>query len=416
MRYSLLTLGCKVNRSEIDSIGSDITADGNEIVPLAGSPDVCIVNTCTVTAKSDYQSRQLIRRAVRSGARVIATGCYAELHGKEIRSKISEDIEIVSNINKVHDIKKLTHINTSSTLYNNSGRSRAFIKIQDGCDLNCTYCAIPQARGPSRSRSNSDILDEVKRAHDSGYNEVVITGIHIGLYYIDNKGNYDLKRLISDILGSTRIPRVRLSSLEIGEVDSDLLELVSDDRVCKHLHLPLQSGDDTILKRMGRSYNTSDFKDKFDEVVSLFPGISVGTDIIVGFPGEDDQSFARTRDFIGSLDLSYLHVFPYSKRNNTVASGLSGHVAGNVINNRASELRAHSSHISKNYRKMFVGRELDVIIEKCLDNGLYASTSGNYLKINVLSDNLEPGSLINIRVTGENDQGLIGIPLDTANV
>ncbi|UCG78990.1 MAG: tRNA (N(6)-L-threonylcarbamoyladenosine(37)-C(2))-methylthiotransferase MtaB [Nitrospirota bacterium] len=416
MKYTLLTLGCKVNRAEINTLESDLIGEGHEIVPLSESPDVCIVNTCTVTSKSDYQSRQLIRRALRTGARVVATGCYSELHAEDIREGISPDINIIPNSNKLHNIRHIYDISKSNTLFSSGARNRAFIKIQDGCNFRCSYCAIPSARGRSRSVIYKDIIDEINRASDSGLNEVVLTGIHIGLYGIDLKENYTLKGLIADILGNTSIPRIRLSSLEINEIDEELLGIIDNKRICPHLHLPLQSGKDDTLRRMGRHYKAIEFKEKMNIIRGRFPDISIGTDIIAGFPGETDEEFSETLNFVRSLDLSYMHVFPYSKRAGTRAAELPDHVDQSIKDLRAAELRTLSLEKSLNYRKRFIGSELDVIIENRLDDSKYSATSGNYIKINVLSDDLVPGELMHVTLTDANENENTGIPPHIHNV
>lgn len=411
MRFCVLTLGCKVNQSETDSIESSLVTSGHEMVPMSESPDICIINTCTVTSNSDCQSRRHIRRAVRSGAKVYVTGCYAQLNGKEIHD-ISPSIEIVDNFYKIQYINELFNISKTKTLNNGKSRSRAFIKIQDGCDRRCTYCTVPRARGGSRSYAKERIIREIERAYVSGFNETVLSGVHIGLYGCDFERVSNIKDLLADILNKTGIPRIRLSSLEINELDDELLDIMEDKRVCKHLHIPLQSGDDMVLKKMGRSYNASKYSRALDSIFTRFPDISIGTDIIVGFPGEDERAFNNTSFLLNNAGFSYIHVFPYSKRKGTPAWSYPDHIDSKTKQARVNVLRELSQRKKLGYMKKFIGKTLDTIVETEMIDGTYTSTSGNYLKIRLAGTNLEKGSLINTKVAGiTNNKYLIGIPM-----
>ncbi len=412
MRFSFLTLGCKVNRSETNTIESALTNSGHEIVSLSESPDICIVNTCTVTAKSDYQSRQYIRRAIRSGAEVYATGCYAHLNKDEILNGISDSVRIVDNRNKLNIIKDYCNINKCNTLDINISRSRAFVKIQDGCNYSCSYCTIPLARGKSKSFKPELIIDEINGIHSSGINEIVLTGVHIGLYGLDLSPEIDLKHLLSHIIKKTDIPRIRLSSLEIMEIDDQMLEIIEDKRVCKHLHIPLQSGDDTILKKMNRSYSSSDFKKKVGRIIDKYPYISMGSDVIVGFPGEGEAEFNNTRNFLINNEISYFHVFPYSKRKNTTAFSYPYQIDKKVKNERVQLLLSLSDEKKNEYMSSFVGSKLDVIVEDKISGNTFNSTSGNYLKVRLHSSSLKQGSLIAARITDVVDGRLAGIPIN----
>ena len=252
MKVSILTLGCKVNQSESAAIEGNLRYYGCSIVGLSEHPDYCVVNTCTVTAKSDYQSRQLIRRAVKTGAKVIATGCYSQLNRHEIKN-IDGNVDIVENDNKLHIIKKITNIYASNNL-SYSSRVRPYIKVQDGCNNACTYCIVPKARGRSISTNIAEIIEQVDNFVSAGYKEIVLTGIHLGSYGYDLKDKSKLSQLLKTILYNTKINRIRLSSIEVNEVDDDIVELLQENRICKHVHIPLQSGDNTILARMNRTY------------------------------------------------------------------------------------------------------------------------------------------------------------------
>ncbi|MGE5812431.1 MAG: tRNA (N(6)-L-threonylcarbamoyladenosine(37)-C(2))-methylthiotransferase MtaB [Ignavibacteria bacterium] len=359
---------------------------------------MCIVNTCTVTAKSDYQSRQCIRRALRTGAEVFVTGCYSQLNSKTI-TKISDSIRIIPNEAKGIYFNENYRFNESSTLSNNHTRSRAFIKIQDGCNNRCTYCSIRIARGPSRSVAKESIIRTINEAFYSGINEVVLTGVHIGMYGADVDSSASLPGLIKDILKATGMPRIRLSSLEVNEINDDILELLTDSRICKHLHIPLQSGDDKILSKMARHYTVRAYKEKIDQVLSSHSEISIGTDVIVGFPGEDDSSFERSFEFIEQTGFSYLHVFPFSRRRLTAAYHFDDQVEPNVKQQRARRLRELSARKKRDYMTKFAGRTLDLIVEDKIQGDSYNSTSGNYLRAMLNGQALKKGSLVSGKIT-----------------
>ncbi len=411
MKVSLLTLGCKVNQSEVNSIESALINYGHDIVSLSDSPDICIINTCTVTSKSDYQSRQYLRRAQKTGAKVYATGCYAQLHKKKIHKTVSDSITIIDNSNKLRIINDICDINESKALTYNGSRSRVFVKIQDGCNFRCTYCAIPLARGKSRSEEMEKIAEDINSIHSAGINEIVLTGIHIGLYGHEMDPRTGLNDLLRYILLHTDIPRIRLSSLEIREIDDELLEILADNRICCHLHIPLQSGDDTILRAMGRNYSSLEYQRSLSVIFKRFPDISIGADVIAGFPGECEDSFNNTTNLLIRNGFSYLHVFPYSKRENTKALDLDDHVDSGTKNERVAILRKIGNEKKRDYMMRFLGKKLDVIVEIQNKDGKYTATSGNYLKVHVNSRELKQGSLISIKATETLDDHLVGIPI-----
>jgi len=412
MKFSLITLGCKVNQSESDTIENALTSAGHEVIPLSPETDVCIVNTCTVTARSDYESRQYIRRALKSGARVVATGCYSQLFRNEIL-KISPLVRVIDNDKKTSIISEFCNNIESSSFNVGTTRSRAFVKIQDGCNFGCSYCSIPMARGKSRSRDPGEILDEILALEAGGYREIVLTGIHIGLYGHDLRPATDLAALARRVIEESGMARIRLSSLEINEISGELLDLLGHERICRHLHIPLQSGDDAILARMNRSYTTARYAERMEEIAGRVPGISIGTDVITGFPGEDEKSFRNTLSFIESMPFSYLHVFPYSVRKNTAAAGMDGQVDRATKKRRASALREVSRRKREKYMEGLVGRTLDVIVEDRLEGGGYSSTAGNYMKVTIDAERLIPGSLVYTAITAMSGDTLRGIPVNS---
>jgi threonylcarbamoyladenosine tRNA methylthiotransferase MtaB len=410
MKVSILTLGCKVNQSESTIIEGNLIRNGHQIVSLSEHPDYCVINTCSVTSKSDYRSRQLIRRAVKSGARVIATGCYAQLRPDEIK-KIKGVECIINNLHKYNIINVLSNCNESIT-FNFSCRSRPYVKVQDGCNFSCSYCIIPLARGKSRSTHISDIVQQVNGFESSGYNEIVLTGIHLGLYGYDLKPKTKLSYLIKTLLKETKIKRMRLSSIEVREIDSELIGLLQEQRICKHIHIPLQSGDDTILKLMNRKYTTKDYLKVLDNISKKIPNIAIGTDIIVGFPGEGQKEFLNTRNLIESAPISYMHIFSFSSRQGTVASQMPVQNSFPVKRERVNEMKALNIRKKKAYISSQLNKILDIIIEKHNDDKTMLGTSGNYLKVRIDSKKYLPKSYVNVRVSGIEEDILKGYPLE----
>lgn len=411
MKISVLTLGCKVNQAESSLIEGSLKSSGHQIVDVAEKPDVCIVNTCTVTAKSDCQSRQLIRKAHRAGARVFVTGCYSELNKESVQS-IKGVEAIVNNTNKLSIIGRLSNktIDASSCL-TTIAKSRFFLKIQDGCNYSCSYCAIPKARGASKSIIPDTVISGAVGAVSSGYNEIVLTGIHLGTYGVDLKPKVTLSKLIETILKQTTIKRMRLSSIEVREIDDELLDLLTDKRICNHLHIPLQSGDDRILKLMNRTYNSGHFSFKIKRISKRIPGISIGTDVIVGFPGEGDTEFQNTYTLLEHLPISYMHVFPFSSRPGTFASQMPDKTSPGTKKERAQRLALLSERKKAGYMLEHIGKTLDVLIEDSNMDGTCSGITGNYLKVIVPSGSHTRGSLISVRIQGIQKGKLIGIPI-----
>ncbi|MBF0558039.1 MAG: tRNA (N(6)-L-threonylcarbamoyladenosine(37)-C(2))-methylthiotransferase MtaB [Nitrospirae bacterium] len=411
MRISIETLGCRTNQAESLEMEAALKHVGNSIVAISELPDICIINTCSVTAKADQQSRQLIRKALRNNTKVIVTGCYADLHA-DIIKEIGDSIEIVKNIDKCHIINRLTnHNSTDICISGQCARKRPIIKVQDGCNFSCSYCSIPMARGRSRSLPLREILHKINKYEEAGYKEIVLTGIHLGTYGLDCIPKESLSFLLSNILTCTSIPRIRLSSLEINDVTNDVLDIMEDPKICRHLHIPLQNGDDSILRRMNRNYDTRLFADQLEMISQKFPGIAIGTDIITGFPGESDHNFLNTCRFIESLPLAYVHVFPYSSRPGTRAAAFENHVPEQVKKERVRILNNIAESIKRCYIESNIDNVLQIIVENMTFQG-YFGTSANYIKVLLTGDyDLSEETLVNIRVTGYENQHASGIPL-----
>jgi len=411
VNISLLTLGCKVNQAESSQIAAKLLAHGWKVVDLDGHPDLCIINTCSVTSKSDYQSRQLIRKAAKTGSRIIVTGCYSELNGEAVRS-MDGVAEVVANNAKESIINQLCNI----TSCNNRGldtdqRSRHFTKVQDGCNNACSYCVIPMARGRSMSRKINEVIEEI--AHLEGfYNEVVITGIHLGTYGYDLIPKVTLPVLIRTILLETKVKRIRLSSLEINEIDEELMEVLQEKRVCNHLHIPLQSGDDKILRMMNRKYNSLQFEDKVLSIARRLPETSIGTDIIAGFPGEGENEFENTRKLLETTPITYAHVFPFSPRIGTVAFEMRPRVDELAIKERCKVLRALAKRKKRDNMHNQVGKILDVIVEEIDDRGYCSGTTANYLRVRARLNTPRVKDVAYVRIADAAEDTLIGYPTE----
>ncbi len=397
---------------------------GHQIVEMSDKPDLCIINTCAVTAKADYQSRQLINRAIKKTSDVIVTGCYAELNHEQIKKRYC-DIRIVRNVEKDNIINMLKQKKSSNleVKFNLDtvpfhrpdiiSRHRPIIKVQDGCNYSCSYCTIPMARGKSRSFPVENVLNEIRMYESLGFKEVVLTGIHLGTYGYDLKPKIRLTFLLKEILKNTNIPRIRLSSLEIKEIDEELIELLSEARLCSHLHIPLQSGDDNILKLMNRMYSVDDFYKGIEKIISLVPGISIGTDIIVGFPGEGEPEFNNTVSLIESLPFAYTHVFPFSPRPGTRAVSLPGHVSDYIKKERLQILRQIGLKKKSLFIKNQIGNTVSVILEERI-KGYFLGTTDNFIKIHIKEQiGLKEGMLLNCVISG-NKNGIVEGLLDNS--
>jgi threonylcarbamoyladenosine tRNA methylthiotransferase MtaB len=384
---------------------------GCSLVSLKEDPDYSIINTCTVTAKSDYQSRQLIRRSLRSGAKVIVTGCYAQLRPEEIKT-IDGSIHIVTNTNKFNIINMITNNSACNMSYYHK-RSRAYLKVQDGCNYSCSYCVVPHARGKSQSLKSSEVIHNACEFEKAGYKEIVLTGIHLGLYGHDLRPKMKLSDLLKLILKKTKISRIRLSSLEVNEITADIIEILQDIRICSHLHIPLQSGDDHILKLMNRNYNVKKFTSKIETISKKVKDISIGTDVIVGFPGEGDKEFLNTKNIVKSLPISYIHIFPFSKRPHTVASIMKEQITKQLKHERYIELNALNIKKRHDYMSSYINETLDIIIEEKGEGNTVVGTSSNYLKICMPSVAYNKGTLMRVRIAGIDNNRLIAYPLLT---
>ncbi|QKG84954.1 tRNA (N(6)-L-threonylcarbamoyladenosine(37)-C(2))-methylthiotransferase MtaB [Kroppenstedtia pulmonis] len=398
------TLGCKVNAYETEAIWQLFQKNGYRKVEFEEDADVYVINTCTVTNTGDRKSRQMIRRAVRQNpeAVVAVTGCYAQTSPGEIleipgvdvvvgtqgRDRLLEYIEehrqTRKPINAVKNIMKTREFEDMD-VPTFSERTRASLKIQEGCNNFCTFCIIPWARGLLRSRKPESVLSQAKKLVASGYKEIVLTGIHTGGYGEDLE-DYKLADLLWDLDKVEGLNRIRISSIEASQIDDRVIEVLNQsDKMCRHLHIPLQAGDDAVLKRMRRRYTVEEYKEKIKHIHRAMPQVAITTDIIVGFPGETDEMFENGYRLIEELKFSELHVFPYSKRTGTPAARMEDQVDPEVKQERVQRLIQLSNRLSRNYASQFIGEVLEVIPERPYkedpDSGLFTGYTDNYLQI-----------------------------------
>ena len=431
---AVATLGCKVNQFESEAMIESLVKEGYEIVPFGEKADVTIINTCTVTHRADFQSRQMARRAQRSNAAtlLIITGCYAQvdpeglakiegvkyLLGNQEKSRMAQLLPLMERGDlprmQVDDIQKEAFF-TDTPLRSFRHHTRAFLKIQDGCDARCSYCIVPEARGRSRSLAPERVLKHLEELRQGGFQEVVLTGIHLGAYGLDFCPPVPLGPLLEQVERGETPSRIRLTSIEPGDFSPGLIALLSrSGKICPHLHIPIQSGDDEILKRMNRNYDRSFLSDLIQEVHERVPAVSIGADVIVGFPGETDEGFQNTFDLISSLPLTYLHVFPFSRRKGTAAAQFPRGVDAERIKNRAEQLRTLGKEKRHAFYRRYLGREIHVLVEgrRKKEKG-WRGLSRNYIPVFIPEeDNTRKRDWVNeevlVKVTELTEKGVTG--------
>ncbi|WP_050180931.1 tRNA (N(6)-L-threonylcarbamoyladenosine(37)-C(2))-methylthiotransferase MtaB [Domibacillus robiginosus] len=416
------TLGCKVNHYETEAIWQLFEQQGYERTDFEKMSDVYVINTCTVTNTGDKKSRQVIRRAVRKNpdAVICVTGCYAQTSPAEIMAIPGVDIVVgtqdrVKMLGYIEQFKaERQPINAVGNIMKNrvyeeldvpafTDRTRASLKIQEGCNNFCTFCIIPWARGLMRSRDPEEVIRQASQLVESGYQEIVLTGIHTGGYGSDFK-DYNLAMLLRDL--EAKVPglkRIRISSIEASQLTDEVIDVIDQSNiVVRHLHIPLQSGSDTVLKRMRRKYTMAAFADRLNRLKKALPGLAVTSDVIVGFPGETEEEFMETYNFIKEHGFSELHVFPYSKRTGTPAARMEDQVNEEVKNERVHKLIALSDQLAKEYAARFEGEVLEVIPEEPFGEGgegLYSGYTDNYLKVVFPATEDMVGKIVKVKIT-----------------
>lgn len=409
------TLGCKVNTYESNAMLKIFNEAGYQEVDFKQVADVYVINTCTVTNTGDSKSRQMIRKAIRKNpkATICVVGCYSQTAPEEIekiegvgvvlgtqyRSDIVKYVdehlgtgEMVIKVDNVMNLRKFEDLNIDR--FKNT---RAFLKIQDGCNNFCTYCIIPYARGRVRSRQKESVLNQAQKLVDNGYVEIVLTGIHTAGYGED-LDDYSFYELLVDLVKIKGLKRLRISSIETSQISDEIIDLIgSNEIIVDHLHVPLQAGSDATLKRMNRKYTTAEYLEKINKIRSYLPNIAFTTDVIVGFPGETDEEFEETYNFIKQVNYSELHVFPYSPRKNTPAAKMTGQVNDQIKHERANRLLQLSKELNHEFALKQIGKTLKVLFEK-RDGEYLIGHAGDYLKVKVkTADNLI-GEIVTIKI------------------
>jgi len=408
MKVGLFTIGCKLNQYETQAIAEELEECGFERVDFSHPAEIYVINTCTVTKESDYSSRQAIYRAKRRSpqAKIVVTGCYAQLE-KELLEKLpgvslvvkqdqkGELANLIVNSFGDHTIKPKEKKKDDEffgfRVCKHAKHTRALVKIQDGCDKGCSYCAVPLARGKEKNREIDSILAEINCLVKNGYKEVILTGVHIGRYNSaigrsasGGKDGLNLVGLTERILDNTKVQRLRFTSIDPKEFSDELIDLISKSkRIAKHLHIPLQNGDDHVLFLMKRDYTTDGYRKLLEKIKSAIPQVMIGADVIAGFPGETDEQFENTYQFILSSPLDYLHVFSYSDRKGTSASQVPDKVPPQIIRKRSEILHVLGRKKWENYLEGFIGKNLEVLIEQKRDKTTNRLTglSDNYIRV-----------------------------------
>ena len=421
LKIFLDTIGCRLNQAEIETLARQFRVAGHEIVAGAGEADLVVVNTCTVTSEAASDSRARIRLAARLGVnKIVATGCWATLEPGRA-AEIPGVMRIVPNPDKdtlasdllnmpreFFDLEPLAR----QPLPGLHARTRAFVKVQDGCDNACSFCITTIARGASRSLPTEGILTDVASAVNGGAKEVVLTGVHLGAWGLDLAAPKRLSDLVTVLLSRSRVTRLRLSSLEPWDLDTDFFQLWQDERLCRHLHLPLQSGSAAVLRRMRRKTTPGSFADLAEAARRLIPDVALTTDVIVGFPGETDEEFAETLAFVKSMNFAGGHVFTFSARPSTPAARMKGQVHGSVAKARSLLIRDTLAESAQEYRQRFLGRTLRVLWEatsKLSDAGWQLEgLTDTYLRVSTTSPEPRWNDLDHVLITDNTIDGLTG--------
>lgn len=426
-RVALHTLGCKLNFAETSSLGGQFLQRGYELVELGEPADVVLLNTCSVTERADRECRQLIRRALRTSpnAFVLVTGCYAQLAPEQVASIDGVDLvlgtkEKFSIFTFAGEFRKnqaprvcVSEVGTADTFgpaWSTAAgdRTRGYLKVQDGCDYHCAFCTIPLARGESRSQSIAESARQAEQLVHQGFKEIVLTGVNVGDY--GRKQGDDLLGLLGQLVGVAGLHRIRISSIEPNLLTTDLLEFIAHHEViCKHFHIPLQSGSDAVLGRMRRRYTTGFYADLVGRVRERFPDSGIGADVIVGFPGETHEEFQQTCRFLTELPVSYLHVFTYSERPRTPAAALPEQVVPQERSSRNTILRMLSERKRMAWCRSMVGKSVKVLTESAIEEGSRYGFTDAFLRVGVDMDTASENTLVSVRVTEARQERCLGV-------
>lgn len=427
--FAIATLGCKVNTYESQGYESALVDKGYEQVSFKEKADVYIINTCAVTNTAGSKSRQKIHAAIALNpeALIAVVGCYAQTASEQLEQDANIDILLGSDgksrladmieegLRKkrpqklIHDVRKV-NVFEALPIHRFEHQTRAFLKIQDGCNQFCSYCIIPFARGAERSLPEDEVLAIARSLSESGHREIVLSGIHTGRYGngINSSLCQLMKRMVKEI---PKLQRIRISSIEMNEITDELLEFIKgEEKIARHLHIPMQSANTTVLKNMNRPYTIAWFMERVDYIRSLIPDISISSDVITGFPQESEEQFQDTLDNIARMRLSFLHVFPYSRRDHTAAAQMSGHLENKIKKERASRLANLSKQLYTAYKQNFIGKEVSVIFEKEKDGKLIGHSS-EYLEVAAAAPLAWLHTMHTVRITALDGDLLVGCPL-----
>ncbi len=425
------TLGCKVNQYDSQSLAGMFLDRGYQVVPFEDPADVYVVNTCTVTNIGDRKSRQMIRRAVRTNPDgiVVVTGCYAQVACEEVSAIEGVDlvvgtagrerlVDMVEHLaaerglrTMVGNIEEVNHFEEIPA--SGQGRTRAYIKVQEGCRDFCTYCIVPYARGPLRSRPSAGVIEQARRLIDTGFRELILTGTHLGVYGRDCPAEGTLADLVAGLAVIPGLVRLRLSSVEPADIEPELIEaLAKYDTVCPHLHIPLQSGSDTVLERMGRRYDTAGFAVLVDAIRRSVPDVSVTTDVMVGFPGETPEEFAESLAFVEETGFAGLHVFKYSPRKGTPAADYPDQILGNEKEARSRKMIALGKRLRTAFASRYIGETVEIMAEETVGEGLWTGYTPNYLRTVGSGRGEYEGKIIKVAVKRVEQGDLKGIIYD----
>ena len=429
LKVAFHTLGCKVNQHDSAIMAALFQDAGYTIVDFNDKADVYVVNTCTVTHLSDRKSRQMIRRAAGENpdATVVVCGCYAQTAKNELEALDEVDLIIGTNerqrvVEAVEEFRA-NHVKTAYMpdddelfVYEDlphervSGMTRAYVKVQEGCDQFCAYCIIPYARGPLRSRSEEDTIAEINMLVDKGYKEVILTGIHLGAYGRGVKDQTcDLTGLCRRILDETKIERLRLGSLEGIEVTDELIDMIATNpRMAQHLHLPLQSGCDRTLEAMRRPYDSEAFRDMMRSIRQRVPDIAITTDLMVGFPDETEEDFKESLVFCNDIAFANMHIFKYSMRGGTPAAAMTGQIDPQIKERRAKQMADVAQKNKHEYEQRFVGKTLRILVEEQNKEGLWTGHSSNYLFVAFPGEGIQSGDFVDVKLTEAGKNRLLG--------
>jgi threonylcarbamoyladenosine tRNA methylthiotransferase MtaB len=411
MYINFQALGCRLNEAELETWANQFMQRGHQVTADAEEADVVVFNSCAVTAQADRKSRQQIARLQRRNptASLVVTGCHATLNPQAVKSSLGVDL-VVDNQHKEQLVERALQLvgedgdSVSGAVVESPnallvrGRHRGFVKIQDGCRYRCTYCIVTIARGDERSRSETDILTEINRLHQQGIQEVALTGVHVGGYGSDIDSS--LLRLLQQILAHTDMPRIRLASVEPWDLESNFFELFENPRLLPHMHLPIQSGCDTVLRRMARRCKTAEFARLVEQARSAVPLFNVTTDLITGFPGETEDEWRQSMDFVASVGFGHMHIFPFSARAGTKAARLPEQLDGAIKKARSREMHALAAELKQRELARHIGSEVEVLWEQQInpDSSQWIGYTPHYHKIVTADSNIRASSITRVRV------------------